>query len=64
MTLNPFYTAEDQGVFLQVPTGQANHAHGMKTGSANDPWNVATIPASNLASIGLMGLCEEADIKG
>ena len=34
----------------------------MKSGSVQDTWDVKTIPVSNLASIGLVGLAQETEM--
>jgi hypothetical protein len=35
----------------------------MKTGSVHDTWDVKTIPASNIAAMGLVGLSLDDEIK-
>ena len=35
----------------------------MKAGTVYDTWDVKTIPASNIAAMGLVGLCLESEIK-
>ena len=63
MVLDPFYTAEDHGIFQLKPTGQPGFAKDLKTGSGSDPMTVATIPPSSLAAIGLVGLAHESEIQ-
>lgn len=46
-----------------MPTGQPEFANGMKAGTVYDTWDLKTIPASNIAAMGLVGLCLESEIK-
>ena len=46
-----------------MPTAQPEFSNGMKAGTVYDTWDVKTIPASNIAAMGLVGLCLESEIK-
>ena len=46
-----------------MPTAQPEFSNGMKPGTVYDTWDVKTIPASNIAAMGLVGLCLESEIK-
>jgi len=62
MILNPFYTAEDHGIFQLKPTGQPKFARDLKPGTASELVTLATSHPSSIAAIGLVGLVNEAEL--